>query len=248
MRVGNKLSQVINLKRGVRQGSVLSPMLFLLVMGSLLITYANAEAGVSIKAIYTGSLYHADDLRSIAPNLSSLEKQVDIIQSFTHAHSLTLNLDKLDLLAMSRAQKPPDCTLAVQQRAISSYATATCLGFVWSHNLSPKASIDNSINKARRAFFGLGSLGVYHGKQNPLTASEPVQVCVMPVCLYGSENWLLTGPLLLTLEAFQAEIGKRILKLPKHFANLCPLVFLDWPTMRYRILIQKLSFINRFVN
>ena len=107
VRVGNKLSQVIKLKRGIRQGSVLSPMLFLLVMDSLLITLANAEAGVSIKEIYTGSLCHADDLRSIAPNLSSLEKQVDIIQSFTHAHSLTLNLDKLDLLAMSRSPETP---------------------------------------------------------------------------------------------------------------------------------------------
>ena len=200
-------------------------MLFLLVMDSLLITLAYAEAGVSAKGIYTGSLCHANNLRSIAPNLSSLGKQVDIIQSFTHAHSLTLNLDKLDLLATSRAQKPPECTLTVQQRAVSSSATATCLGFVWSHNLSPKASIDSNINKARRAFFGLGSLGVYHNKQNPLTASEAVQVCVMPVCLYGSEIWLLTAPLLLTLEAFQAEIGKRILKLPKHFYQLMPTCF-----------------------
>ena len=35
--------------------------------------------------------------------------------------------------------------------------------------------------------------------ENPLTASEVVQVCVMPVCLYESENWLLTDPMLLTL-------------------------------------------------
>ena len=113
--------------------------------------------------------------------------------------------------------------------------------------MSPKASIESNINKARRAFFGLGSLGIYHGKQNPLTASEVVQACVLPVCLYGGENWLLTNTLLQTLEAFQAEIGKRILNLPKHFANICPLVFLYWPTMRYRILVQKLSFLTRLI-
>ena len=248
VKVGSELSCVIKLERGVRQGSVLSPLLFLLVMDSLLTSLANAEAGVSIGGIYTGSLCHADDLRSVTPSLSSLEKQVDIIQAFTSANSLTLNLDKLDLLAMCRDQKPPKCTLAVQQSTISSTATATCLGFVWSHNLSPKAAIENNINKARRAFFGLGSLGIYHGKQNPLTSSEVVQVCVMPVCLYGSENWLLTGPLLHMLEAFQAEIGKRILNLPKHFANLCPLIFLQWPTMRYRILIRKLGFLHRLLN
>ena len=70
----------------------------------------------------------------------------------------------------------------------------------------------------------------------------------MPVCLYGSENWLLTDPMLVTLETFQAEMGKRILNLSKHYANLCPLIFLNWPTMRYRILIQKLSFLHRLLN
>ena len=67
-------------------------------------------------------------------------------------------------------------------------------------------------------------------------------------CLYGSENWLLTDPLLHILEAFQAEIRKRILCLPKLHSNLCPLVALKWPSMRYHILIQKLGFLCRLAN
>ena len=117
---------------------------------------------------------------------------------------------------MSRGLQPPECTLSIGTNSVSSTATAKCLGTIWSHNMSPKFSIENNINKARRAFFGLGSLGIFHGKQNPLTSSEVFEVCVLSVCLYGCENWLLTEPLLLTLEAFQAEIGKRILNLPKH--------------------------------
>ena len=74
VRVGNGLSRVIKLERGVRQGSVLSPLLFLLVIDSLLVMLANAEAGVSIGGIYVGSLGHADDLRSVTPSLLSLEK------------------------------------------------------------------------------------------------------------------------------------------------------------------------------
>ena len=132
--IRNELSKVIRLKWGVRQESVLSPMLFLLVMDSLLITLTKAQAGVSIRGIYTRSLCHADDMQTVAPSLSFLEKQADIIQSFMHDNSLTLNPDKLELVAMSSAQKPPECTLSVQQR-LSSSTTATCLGVVWSHNL-----------------------------------------------------------------------------------------------------------------
>ena len=46
VQVGNGLSRVIKMECGVRQGSVLSPLLFLLVIDSLLVMLANADAGV----------------------------------------------------------------------------------------------------------------------------------------------------------------------------------------------------------
>ena len=63
VRIGSQLSRAITLQHGVRQGSVLSPMLFLLVMDSLL-KDLNEMAGISIEGIYAGSLCHAGDLRS----------------------------------------------------------------------------------------------------------------------------------------------------------------------------------------
>ena len=248
VKIGNRLSRVITLQRGVKQGSVLSPMLFLLVMDSLLKDLANANSGISIKGIYTGSLGHADDLRSVTPNLHSLQKQAEIVKSFTVKNSLTLNVDKLDLLAMANSSHVHDCEILIGSTRVTSKNEARYLGVIWTHDLSPKASIEYNINKARRAFFALGSLGVYHGKQNPLTSSEIFNVCILPVCLYGYENWLLTDSLLSLLEDFQTEIGKKILHLPKYHANLCPLIALQWPSMRYRVLIRKLCFLGRLLN
>ena len=45
------------------------------------------------------------------------------------------------------------------------------------------------------------------------------------------------------LESFQAEIAKRILRLPK--CNNTALIALQWPSMRARILIIKLSFLMK---
>ena len=45
--------------------------------------------------------------------------------------------------------------------------------------------------------------------------------------IYECENWLLTDSLLSLLEDFLAEIGKKILHLPKYHANLCPLIALQ---------------------
>ena len=98
-RSGSAVSyQELSLQRGVRQGSVLSPMLFLMVMDSLLKDLAIEMAGISIEGMYAGSLCHADDLRSVTSNLQSLEKQAEIVKSFTERNSLTLNESKLEIL------------------------------------------------------------------------------------------------------------------------------------------------------
>lgn len=53
-KVNGTVSSAIKLHRGVRQGSVLSPLLFLLVMDPLLRNLAKANAGIAINDIYAG--------------------------------------------------------------------------------------------------------------------------------------------------------------------------------------------------
>ena len=52
IRIGNQLSRPISLYRGVRQGSVLSPILLLLVVDSLLTELANSATGIHINGLY----------------------------------------------------------------------------------------------------------------------------------------------------------------------------------------------------
>ena len=129
--------------------------------------------------------------------------------------------------------------------SITPSTSSKCLGVMWSSNLSPKASIDMNIKKVRKAFFALGSMGIHQGMLNPLTCTEIYEACVVSVCLYGSENWILTEPLLEPLEKFQAEIGKRILNLPKQLSNLTSLITMRWPSMQLRVLKRKLKFLTK---
>ena len=110
-----------------------------------------------------------------------------------------------------------------------------CLGVWWDSAPSSKKSVTGRIHEARAAFF---SHGQFHGLLNP---SSIVECCVLPVLMYGSESWVLNTALLGTLESFQAELGKHILKLLKFALNNIPLLVLNWPSMCARILCSKLS-------
>ena len=51
------------IQRGMKQGSVLSPALFLLVMDPLLRVLEQSGLGLSVNNFYAGSFLHGDDIR-----------------------------------------------------------------------------------------------------------------------------------------------------------------------------------------
>ena len=73
--------------------------------------------------------------------------------------------------------------------------------------------MDENIKKTRKAFFAMGSLWAFQGELNPLSTSSIFETCILPVLLYGCETLLLDCSCLSTLEIFQCEIGRRILRM-----------------------------------
>ena len=61
VRLGQHVSPPFALGRGVRQGSVLSPALFLLIMDPLLRLLQALSIGASVNNMYAGGFLHADD-------------------------------------------------------------------------------------------------------------------------------------------------------------------------------------------
>ena len=82
MKYNNIISAPFLISRSVKQGSVLSPSLFLVIMNSLLQKMRQLNCGDSLHGIFVGSAVHADDVRSIAPNIDSIVSQSSEIHSF----------------------------------------------------------------------------------------------------------------------------------------------------------------------
>ena len=138
--------------------------------------------------------------------------------------------------------------LELVSRASRIFRARDYLEVWWNSSLSAKHSVIENINKARRAFFTLGSLGVFQGDLTPLSSCSIFETCIIPTLLYGSDTWLLDYTSLNALESFQHEIGCRILRLPKLYSKLAVHIGLHWPTVATRILIRKLSFLSKLLS
>ena len=246
MKVNNKCSDSFPVDRGVKQGSVLSPTLFIAVMDSLLSLLESSGQGLTFSGLNVGNSAHADDVRAASISMTAAQMQGNLINAFCKANSLKLNANKTELMMFTKG-KQYGCAFEMVGQEVQTQTDAKCLGVWWRYDLSPVKSVEECVHKARRAFFALGSIGAFHGRLNPLSGRSLFETFVVPIMLYGCETWILSEPHLHTLESFQAEIGKRILGISKYHSNTGTLIGLHWPSVKARILTRKLAFLAKLL-
>ena len=74
------------MSNGVKQGSVLSAILFTIYIDSLLILLKYSGVGCKINNCYTGAISYADDITLYCPSIRGLNRMLDICNKFTAEH------------------------------------------------------------------------------------------------------------------------------------------------------------------
>jgi hypothetical protein len=196
-----------------------------------------ADLGMSFKDVYLGASAHADDIGTLTSSKKCMEKQVQMVKNFAHSSGLSLNMQKCEVLTSgSHTQQYANSMMTnIDGQDIFASKEVKCLGFWLSWDLSAKKAIDEIIAKSRRAFF-MHRSQAFEGNLNTLSGRSLFEVCVVPILLYGCENWHLTSTLICQLESFQGEIGRRILKLTPYHSTYSSRTALRWPSVAVRIL------------
>ena len=91
---GNVKSNVFKASNGVRQGSVLSPILFNIYMDDLSVSLVKSNAGCYINKTCSSHLMYADDICLLAPSAKGLQKLIDICESYSVDNDLLFNATK----------------------------------------------------------------------------------------------------------------------------------------------------------
>lgn len=95
-------SDQFGVSNGVRQGAILSPLLFSLYLNDLIEILCKSQIGCKIGPHYYGIFVYADDIILMCPSRTGLQSMIDICSNYAFDHDLTFSIDKNPLKSKSK--------------------------------------------------------------------------------------------------------------------------------------------------
>ena len=222
-------SQNFEVKTGVRQGCVLSPILFNCFIDRILKEVAETLGG-ALQVEYTtaGGLFltyrdqteastliqeimYADDLTLTAETRSELQHMLDVLDGACNRWGMTINVEKTRVLTVGDHLEADQTPITLQGCVLQDVKSFPYLGSQVEHTGRVEKEVATRIEKAgtayqiwRRKVFRSHSL-------SRQTKMRVFRTLVMSTLLYGAETWPVTKKDIRKLTTFQMRCLRDIL-------------------------------------
>lgn len=220
IRVEDKLTTNIPIKRGVRQGCILSPTLFNIYSEKIFQkALENIQEGIKVNGRFVNNIRYADDTVIIANSQEGLQNLINSIAKEGDAFGLKINTEKTKAMVISKKENV-NTYINIYNKQIEQVHKFKYLGCWITRDLNPETEIRCRIENARSAFLKMNKL-----LTNPTLSLNIryrfVKAYIYSILLYGSEAWTMGIRSMRRLEAFEMWIMRRMLKISwtEHVSN-----------------------------
>ena len=211
VRIGNNLSNWCKVRKGVRQGCVLSPLLYNLYSEMLMREVIRDEDGICINGKHISNIRYADDTAFIARSPEELQGLLNRLQSRGAMFGLRINIGKTKVMAISRDKTKPVIRITVAGQNLEQVNQFTYLGSVISDDGKCEVEIRRRISQAKLAFLRLGDL--LRRDINLRLKTRFLRCFVWSRLLYGTEAWTLSADTQRKLDAFEMWCYRKMLRI-----------------------------------
>lgn len=212
VKIEDRLTKETDIKRGVRQGCILSPLLFNVYAEKIMSeSLHECEEGIVINGEVINNIRYADDTILIAESIEGLQILLDRVNEASNKYGLTINSKKTNFMVLSRTQVT-NKTLLLGNTPIERVEKFKYLGSYINEKWSSEQDVRVRIELARSAFIKMKKILCSKKFQLKLRM-RLVRCYVFSVLFYGMESWTLTPALCSKLEAFEFWVYRRMLNI-----------------------------------
>lgn len=205
-------NESIKIMKGVRQGCVLSPLLFNLYSETIFQqALEDIGRGIKINGKVLNNIRFADDTVVMANNIDDLQLLVDRIQEVSSEFGLSINRNKTKLMVVT---KTPILNIQLNIRGlpVERVDKVKYLGCWLNDKWDSDTEVKSRIEIARNTFCRLRPL-LSCQELNLKTRWRATHCFVLSTLLYGMEGWTLKTTTMRRLETFEMWLFRRLLKI-----------------------------------
>lgn len=212
MKLKGATLEASSIKRGVRQGCVLSPLLFN-IYSEVIFKKAlkKVSGGIRINGKTITNIRYADDTVILARNMKALQRMVDRIVRCSEEFGLFMNTAKTKVLVFSNNNKIPVTRLTIKGITVEQVRSIKYLGTIVNNKNNPKEEIKSRIEQARKMFISMRRF--FTSNLSLELKVRMIRCYVFSDLLYGCESWTLDPAIEKKLEAFEMYLYRRILRI-----------------------------------
>ena len=211
VRIEGEFSEYKQIKRGVRQGCVLSPDLFNIYSETIIRTLGDSP-GIKINGENINNIRYADDTALISDSKENLQLLLDKVVTESERMGLYLNVKKTECMVVSRKEINPICNLVSKGETIKQVKTFKYLGYIITSDGRCSTEIKRRIAIAKDGFNKMSLIFKNHNI-SMTTKHRVLKAYVWSILLYGCESWTITEDIRKKLEASEMWFLRRMLRI-----------------------------------
>ncbi|CAG2188155.1 unnamed protein product [Mytilus edulis] len=184
----NGLSEEFVSNRGVKQGDVLSPLLFNLYINNLVKSLQDANTDpIVIGDTTINSLLFADDIVLLSNSEKGLQTALNVLSDFCKCWKLEVNINKSKVIIFNSNGKTHNNFFRYNNEFLETVKSYCYLGMTLQHTGNLNLCSSLLVEKGRKALFKIKKT---IGLNNQCKLLEKLfDSLVVPIALYGSEVW-----------------------------------------------------------
>ena len=223
VKVGNKLTESFLANQGVKQGCILSPLLFNIFIADIVERFGTESCRpLKIDELRNlGCLLWADDIILLSHSEEGLRNMLSALSLYVEENGMSINTKKTKCMIFNKTGKYIRRSYPIDNGTIETTNSYKYLGLIFTPSGEIVSGLKDLRDRAMRAYHKLKHKMGHHFRLHPRTTLALFDSLIKPILLYSFDFWgCLKIPKNNPIENMYMKFCKALLGVQKQTSNI----------------------------